>query len=119
MQHTAQSKFVSRLIIATATVLLAGSTAALAHSNEARQVEQANAIEDGRRDGSVTWREGRELRKDQREIAAVKAAFEADGRLTREEKHVLFKMQDAADAHIESEANDNRHRASWLPRFGR
>ncbi len=101
------------------TLVLAGAGSALAHSNEARLDEQAQLIEQGRRQGSITWREGRELRKEQREIAEVKATFESDGHLSRSEKKILFKMQDAADQRIESEANDNLHRASWLPRFGR
>lgn len=107
-----------KLMIA-ALATLASVSAALAHSNEARLDEQAAYIEEGRRDGSITWLEGRKLRKDQREIERVKAALEADGHLTREEKRVLYKMQDAAETHIETEANDARHRASWLPRVGR
>lgn len=105
--------------ILAATLMLAGAGSALAHSNEARQDEQAQSIEQGRRDGSITWTEGRQLRKDQREIAEVKAAFEADGHLSREEKRVLYKMQNDADARIQAEANDSLHRASFLPRFGR
>lgn len=109
----------SKLIIVAATAIVAGAGAASAHSNEARQAEQDQLIEEGRRDGSITWREGRQLRKDQREITQVKEALEADGRLTRAEKKVLFKLQDDAETHIEAEANDNRHRAWFLPRFGR
>ncbi|MEQ1577566.1 MAG: hypothetical protein ABL894_07935 [Hyphomicrobium sp.] len=109
---------IAKSALASALVL-AGAGAALAHSNDARIEEQAELIEQGREVGAITWREGRQLRKDQREIARVKAALEADGRLTRNEKHVLFKMQDAAEARIEAEANDSWHRASWLPRFGR
>ena len=108
--------------LATLTLLIATiavNGTASAHSSDARLAEQAQSIEEGRRDGSITWREGRELRKDQREIAVVKAEFEADGHLSRSEKKILFKMQDAAEGHIESEANDNWHRARWLPRFGR
>jgi hypothetical protein len=102
-----------------ATFVLAAAGSALAHSSEARLDEQAHQIEQGRRDGSITWREGRELRKEQREIAEVKSSFEADGYLSRSEKKILQNMQDAADHRIETEANDNTHRASWLPRFGR
>jgi outer membrane lipopolysaccharide assembly protein LptE/RlpB len=105
--------------ILAVTLMLAGAGSALAHSNEARQDEQAQAIEQGRRDGSITWTEGRQLRKDQREIAEVKASFEADGYLSRQEKRVLHKMQTEADARIDAEANDSRPRASFLPRFGR
>ena len=107
-----------KLMIAALATLASGS-AALAHSNDARLDEQAATIEEGRREGSITWLEGRKLRKDQREIERVKAAMEADGHLSREEKRVLYRMQDAAEDHIEAEATDTRHRASWLPRFGK
>ena len=113
------SKLTLTTLTVLATTLMAGTGAALAHYNEARQDEQAQAIEQGRRDGSITWREGRQLRKDQREIAQVKDSLEADGRLTRDEKRVLYKMQDAAEDHIAVEATDSWHRAWWLPRFAK
>ncbi len=103
----------------TAGLVLATATAALAHSNEARQAEQAYAIEEGRQDGSITWREGRALRKDQREIARVKDALEADGRLSRDDKRVLYQLQDQTEARIDTEASDSWYRPRWLPRFGR
>jgi hypothetical protein len=103
----------------TTGLVLTTATAALAHSNEARQMEQAYAIEDGRRDGSITWREGRLLRKDQIEISRVKSALEDDGRLSNSDKRVLYKMQDEAEARIAAEANDTWHRPWWLPRFAR
>lgn len=102
-----------------ALLVIGAASGAMAHSNEARQFEQADQIEEGRRDGSITWREGQVLRKDQREIAHVKEVMEADGKLTRDEKHVLYKLQDAAQDHIDDEANDTWHRAWWLPRIAR
>ena len=105
--------------LVAALIALGSTGGALAHSNEARQFEQADQIEEGRRDGSITWLEGRALRKDQREIAHVKEVMEADGKLSRDEKHVLYKMQDTAQDHIDEEATDSWHRAWWLPRFGR
>jgi hypothetical protein len=38
--------------------LTASSTLALAHSNDARQAEQQDWIEDGRNNGTITWSEG-------------------------------------------------------------
>ena len=53
-------------------VLIATATTALAHPSrydaDARQARQTQAIEAGRQSGSITWREGRRLRRDQREI---------------------------------------------------
>lgn len=107
-----------RILTLTAGLLAATTAAATAHSNAARIDEQAMLIEQGRRDGSITWSEARKLRKDQAEIARVKALFEADGRLTRAEKRILFRMQDAAEARIEVEASDLQRRR-FLPRITR
>jgi hypothetical protein len=103
----------------TAGVVLTTATAALAHSPTARQMEQTYAIEQGRRDGSLTWREGRKLRKDQREIERVKAALASDGKLNRNDKRVLYQLQNAADDRIDQEKNDGWRRLWWLPRVGR
>ena len=66
-----------KLMMLGCALILVPAANASAHSNEARQDEQADAIEQGRREGSITWREGRQLRKDQREIARVKETLEA------------------------------------------
>lgn len=105
---------------AAALGLLAATTvAASAHSNEERLAEQMYKIELGRQSGAITWREGLKLRKEQREIARLENELSADGRLTRSERRLLHKMQNAADAHIRREANDGWYRWWWLPRIGR
>lgn len=109
----------SRLITLAAGLLIASSAAALAHSVEARFEEQAGMIESGRQNGSITWREGRALRKEQAEIAHVKAELEADGSLSRADKRILFGLQDQAESNIQAEATDTLHRALFLPRIGR
>jgi hypothetical protein len=43
----------------------------------------------------------------------------ADGRLSRDERQTLHKLQDNAQNDIVSEASDGWHRPWWLPRFGR
>lgn len=108
-----------KLVTMTAAALFATSAAALAHSNEARLAEQSAMIEQGRETGAITWREGRALRKEQAAIARAKADLETDGRLSRADKRLLFKMQDEAESHIASEASDGWHRPWWLPRVGR
>ena len=102
-----------------ASMLIAGTVAANAHSNEARFEEQADVIEQGRRDGSITWLEGRKLRKEQAEIARAKSILESDGKLSRGDKRILFGIQDVAEDHIISEATDRRHRLWFLPRVGK
>lgn len=109
----------TRLSALAAAALVAMTGTAFAHSNDDRLAEQAAWIEAGRQDGSITWTEGLKLRKEQREIARVKAEFEADGRLSPTERRVLHKMQDEAQANIQAETMDNVHRLSWLPRIGR
>ena len=99
--------------------LLATSTFALAHSNDARQAEQADWIEQGRQDGSITWREGIKLRREQAAVARLENHYEADGRLTRDEKRSLHQVQNQTQNHISREANDGWQRPWWLPRFGR
>lgn len=108
-----------RLATLVAGLVIIGTITADAHSNEARIEEQAAEIEAGRRNGTITWREGRELRKEQTAIAEAKETLEADGHLSRADKHVLFKMQDEAEEHIREEETDSWRRPWWLPRFGR
>jgi hypothetical protein len=105
-----------------AGVLIATTAAASAHPRynaDARQARQAGAIEAGRQSGSITWREGRRLRREQREIADVKSYFREDGVLTRRERHVLHRLQNRAAYHIAAERGDRWRRAWWLPRVGR
>ncbi|MEQ1653594.1 MAG: hypothetical protein ABL897_13990 [Hyphomicrobium sp.] len=102
-----------------AAALAASATVALAHSNDAREAEQTDWIENGRNNGTITWREGIKLRREQREIDRIEDSMKADGRLSRDEKRTLHKMQDQAQSHIVKESSDGWQRAWWLPRFGR
>jgi hypothetical protein len=104
-------------LIAT-TILATSSAAALANSNDYRQREQDNWIESGRNSGSITWREGLKLRRQQAEIARIEANMKADGRLTRDEKRTLHALQDQAQNDIARESSDGRRRPWWLKRFG-
>jgi ferredoxin-NADP reductase len=101
-----------------AGILAAASASAFAHSNDARQTEQWNIIEQGRNDGSITWREGLKLRRQQAEIARIEAEMKADGRLSRAEKRLLHRRQDQAQNNIVREASDGWQRPWWLRRFG-
>ena len=100
-------------------MLAATSGAALAHSNSARLSEQRDWIEEGRRDGSITWREGLKLRREQAAIARAKADLEADGRLSRSDRRYLYRLQDRAENDIAKESSDGWRRPWWLPRIGR
>jgi hypothetical protein len=109
----------SRTLTLAAAVLVTSTAVAAAHSVEARFEEENDTIEYGRQTGSITWLEGRKLRRELGEIARVKDRLEADGRLSSRDKRILYRMQDRADAHIEAEASDRWHRLWWLPRVGR
>ena len=108
----------NRMLALAAGLLMAGSTTALAHSNEARQIAQRSAIEEGRQNGSITWLEGRKLRKEQAEIMRVEAELKADGHLSARDKRILHAMQDEAEGHIIAEQTDGRRRWRLLPRVG-
>lgn len=99
--------------------LTASSTLAVAANVDQRQSNQINRIESGRNNGTITWREGLKLRREQALIARTEAQFKADGHLSRDEKRALNQMQNNASNHIVRETNDGWHRAWWLPRFGR
>ncbi len=102
------------LLIATSTAALAGSA-----SVDERQDRQARAIEQGRQNGSVTWREGLKLRTEQRHIAQTEAQYRADGRLDKNERRALNQMLDDSAQHIRDERTDGLKRPGWLPRVGR
>ena len=108
-----------KIAVLTLAALAATSTAALAHSNSAREAEQRASIEAGRRDGSITWREGIKLRREQRQIERIEAQMKADGRFSRDERWTLHKLQNRSENHIAREANDGWRRWWWLPRVGR
>ncbi len=102
-----------------AAILAATSASAFAYSStDARQSEQWNKIEQGRNDGSITWREGIKLRRQQAEIARIETEMRADGRLSRQEKRSLHRIQDQAQSTIVHESNDGWKRPWWLRRFG-
>lgn len=105
--------------ILTLAALATMTTPALAHSHSARESEQNAWIEQGRRDGSITWREGIKLRREQRQIDRVEAGMKADGHFSRAERRTLHKLQNRSEDHIVREANDGWKRLWWLPRVGR
>lgn len=109
------------LMLATATFTSTGAFAYSAdHRVDARQSDQSQRIEQGRRDGSITWLEGVKLRAEQRRIEAAEKAFKSDdGRIDRTEHRQLMAMQDAASQHIRAEAHDGQARQSWLPRIAK
>lgn len=109
----------SRLVPLAVVLAIAAPAAAFAGKVDDRAQWQAERIEDGRNDGSITWREGLKLRAEQRKIARTETELEADGYLSKSDRRTLKEMQDEASTNIKAEANDNWHRAWFLPRFGK
>lgn len=106
-------------IALAAAIVAISATGAFADRIDARRSNQLNQIEAGRASGSITWREGRKLRREQAQIARAESGMKSDGTLSRSERRELRDMQDGAQAHIAHEKHDGWHRLWWLPRFGR
>lgn len=106
--------------LAALSAAVAGPAAAWNRDNvDERQARQDYRIEQGRRDGSITWTEGLKLRAEQRRIAQLESRFRSDGYLSTYERRTLAALQNGASKHIRYERHDSRDRPSWLPRLGR
>ena len=75
-----------------------------------RQHNQADRIENGRRDGSLTTQEYWHLKQEQARIAEMERRAKADGHVSREERRRLEQAQDAASRHIYQERHDGQRR---------
>lgn len=96
---------------AAATVALSlGAATAYADRVDSRQARQADRIEQGIRNGSLTRQEAAKLKAEQEYIAALERQAERDGRLSREERARLEAAQDRASKHIRSEKHDADNR---------
>ena len=81
---------------------------------------QEAVIENGRRDGSITFLEGRKLRRELKDIEKLKVRLKAnDGRLDRSERRVIRKLQSDVWNDIYAERRDKRRRWKGLPRVGK
>jgi hypothetical protein len=109
----------NKIILATATALIATTAVASAASINDRQEYQAKRIEQGRKTGKITWTEGLKLRAEQKRIANKESAFKSDGYLSKSERRTLSYMQNNASENIADEKNDGRRRVWWLPRVGK
>jgi hypothetical protein len=117
-----ETNMTAKILIATAAILAATTGTASAHSVrpiDRAMNEQAYKIEQGRRSGRITWREGHKLRAEQRKIARLRNVYLSDGMLTRREFRTLRRKQKAAALHIVSEKFDGHRRLKFLPRVGR
>jgi|SRR5450755_1117640 hypothetical protein len=106
--------------IVVASALAAMSITANANNLDERQTFQYGRIEEGRQDGSITWREGLRLRAEQRHIARLKDELEdGHGRLSRSNARAIRSLQNDASEDIEVAKENSHYRPSWLPRIGK
>lgn len=75
----------------------------------ARQERLNDRIEDGVRNGSLTWREARDLREQSRDIARLEARYRYDG-LNGWERADLDRRMDRLDQQIRYERHDGDYR---------
>lgn len=111
----------AKLLFVSMGVLIAASSSAMAGSKydpDRHQAAEAARIEAGRRDGSITYFEGRALRQEQTAIARREAELRADGHLSRRERDELKQRLNTADRHIDATESNGRRRWWLLPRVG-
>lgn len=75
-----------------------------------RQINQSARIAHGSATGTLTRRESKALRKEQRHINRVKRRAKADGVVTGEEKHRINRKQRRANKHIRRQKHDAQQR---------
>ncbi|MHB1092788.1 hypothetical protein [Thiobacillus sp.] len=83
------------------------------HQIDARQERQRDRIQAGRRDGSLTRHEFRDLMHEQREIQAMQHHFRANGRIDAHEVKRLDRAFDRADRNIRNERHDRQARYTF------
>ena len=117
---------ISGLMIAT-IASLALSAPASAHSAtqirqdaiEKREAAQAEAIQNGRHDGSLTWWEKYRLVREQRRIEKLDAQVLADGKISKSEYYEVKRAQNDARDHIGEDKHNQYVRGWWWRTFVR
>ena len=86
---------------------------------ERREAAQIEAIEAGRRDGSLTWWEKYRLVREHRRVQQLESQALSDGRITKDE-YVAVKRAVADEAnHIDAERHNESVRGWWWRTFVR
>ncbi len=111
-------KSIATVAAAIATMTIAAAPA-FADRVDARQARQADRIQDGLRDGSLTRLEAARLKAEQSRIAALERQAERDGYLSSAERARLAAAQRAASRNIYEERHDAQNRSRGWRRWGR
>lgn len=115
---TTLKSIVTTAAAAAATLTIAAAPA-FADRIDARQNRQADRIEQGLRDGSLTRNEAARLRAEQGRIAEMERHAERDGRISAAERARIEAAQRAASRNIYSERHDFENRRHGWFRWGR
>jgi hypothetical protein len=103
-------KFTSLMLITAVLLTLSFDSEAARKDN--RQELQRGRIQEGVKNESLTKRESRRLRLEQRHIRRVEKRMAADGQITPEEKARLEKLQDRASKDIYKQKHDSQNQKS-------
>ena len=103
-----------KVLIASVIFILFSVQASFAQrgtlSNTARQGVQQSRIEEGKQSGTLTPREARLLKREQKKIQIEKRLAQADGKITPREKRFLRREQNRAIRHIARQKHDRQGR---------
>lgn len=113
------SKTLVTAAAAVAVTMTLATAPAFADRVDARQARQADRIDQGVRNGSLTRTEAARLKAEQDHIAAMERQAERDGRVTRDERARLDAAQDQASRNIRAEKHDSEGRNRGWNRWGR
>ncbi len=122
---TAKTAFSAALLATIATVALAGAADAKSATQirqeaiDAREGKQAEAIVEGRKNGSLTWWEKNRLVREQKRVRALEAQALGDGKITRGEFLAIKGAQNDAGRHIADEKHNEAVRGWWWRTFVR
>lgn len=101
-----------KLIILGVFVLTAGLVNAQTETKKVnqRQKKQTERISKGVKSGELTKKETKKLARQQKDIRKTKKAAKSDGVVTKKEKAVITKKQNAANRNIRRKKNNDRSR---------
>jgi hypothetical protein len=122
---TAKTALSAAVLATFATIALVGTADAKSATQirqeaiDAREAKQAEAIVEGRRDGSLTWWEKNRLVREQKRVQKLEAQAIADGKITKGEYLAIKGNQNDAGRHITGEKHNEAVRGWWWRTFVR
>ncbi len=124
-QMTRSTLLSAAMLAAVAAMTLAGPADAKSATQirqeaiDAREGRQADAIAEGRQNGSLTWWEKNRLVREQRRVQKLEAQALSDGKITKGEYLAIKGTQNDAGRHITEEKHNQAVRGWWWRTFVR